>query len=140
MSEREFQLALAELIDRMTITQIKSTLLETNSQDLVNEMQKLRKDVSAIIDEKNLKVDGTFVQSIIILAQMNLHIWHNKDEMQENIDQEETYLKLLKSAHQLNGYRNEMKNNILKIEGSTDESQIRSNFETDGLDINLLNS
>ena len=60
---------------------------------------------------------------------MNLHIWNNKDLMQDNLENDEEYLKLLKLAHQLNGIRNKMKNQLLDIEGTKDESQKKSNFE-----------
>ena len=53
---------------------------------------------------------------IVLISQINLHIWKNKDLMQENLDNSEKYLSLLKLSHQLNGIRNRMKNYILEIE------------------------
>ena len=45
----------------------------------------------------------------------------------------------LKMAHQLNGYRNQIKNKLLTIENINDESQLRDNTEVDGLDFNFFN-
>ena len=77
----------------------------------------------------------TFCQS----SEQHLHLLkainsYNKDLMQDNLENDEEYLKLLKLAHQLNGIRNKMKNQLLDIEGTKDESQKKSNFETDNLD------
>ena len=55
-----------------------------------------------------------------------------QDKLKDN--EEKEYLDLLKLSHQLNGFRNRMKNSLLEIEDVQDKSQIRSNFETDGLD------
>ena len=57
--------------------------------------------------------------------------------MQENPQNEEEYLRLLKLSHQLNGFRNQLKNQLLLAEGISDKSQVRSNFETDGLNFKM---
>ena len=87
-----------------------------------------------IIEKENIKLDSKIIRIIVLISQMNLHIWKNKDLMQENLENNEKYLELLKLAHQLNGIRNKMKNILLDIEGANDESQKKSNFETDNLD------
>jgi len=138
MAQREFLLSLAELIDRMTITQIKTVRLSDGKEDFLKELRSLRSDIDDIISEKGIKLTGEVLQSVIILSQLNLHIWINKDEMQKVIDREGEYLKLLKYAHQLNGYRNNIKNSLLKLEGTIDQSQVRSNFEVDGLRLDLI--
>ena len=138
MSQREFLLSLAELIDRMTITQIKTVRISEGKEDFLKELRSLRSDIDDIISEKGIKLTGEVLQSVIILSQLNLHIWINKDEMQKVIDREDEYLKLLKYAHQLNGYRNNIKNSLLKLEGAIDQSQVRSNFEVDGLRLDLI--
>jgi hypothetical protein len=71
---------------------------------------------------------------IIALAQLNLHIWRNKDDMEGLVDNQGQYLALLKLSHQLNGIRNQLKNHLLVIGGDKDAASLRSNFNTDGLD------
>lgn len=139
IEKRLFLPPLAELLDRMTVTQIKQAILGDKNKDFSNEMQKISHDIDLIISEKKIYLDSRIIRIIILISQMNLHIWNNKDLMQDNLDNDEEYLKLLKLAHQLNGIRNRMKNQLLDIEGSDDESQKKSNFETDNLnwDIDL---
>ena len=124
---------LSELIDRLSVTQIKLNLTDNDSIDFQNEIKKINNDMNLIIREKKLQLDSELINLILVIAQLNLHIWHNKDLMQQNLGNEDQYLALLKKAHQLNGFRNQIKNRILEIEGIEDKSQIRSNFETDGL-------
>ena len=134
MKKRKFLPPLAELIDRMTVTQIKLALLKNGKNDFANELKKLEHDIDIIICENNVAVDSNIIRSAIILAQINLHIWINKDKMQTNLENEPEYLRLLKFAHQLNGIRNKIKNSLLNREKIQNESQKKSNLETDGLD------
>ena len=138
MAKREFMLPLAELIDRMTITQIKTVLAQGGKDDFLRELERLRNDIDGIIMEKGINITAELLQSVVILSQLNLHIWKNKDEMQKVMDRESEYMQLLKHAHQLNGYRNNIKNSLLKLEGHVDQSQVRSNFEVDGLKLDLI--
>jgi hypothetical protein len=132
-SPRQFLPSLSELIDRLSVTQIKVNLLETDPEDFLNEIDKIKNDLDLIINEKKMQLNSELIISIVIISQLNLHIWRNKDEMQLNLNNEASYLALLKKAHQFNGYRNQIKNRILQMEGVQDKSQLRSNFETDGL-------
>jgi hypothetical protein len=82
-------------------------------------------------------IDAKFLRLVSQLSQLNLMIWQNKEKMQNHLEDEDTYLKLLKHAHQLNGYRNQIKNALTLIEGGEDKSAYKSNFETDGLEIDF---
>ena len=135
--ERLFLPPLAELLDRLTVTQIKQAILGDKNKHFANEIKKISNDIDIIISESNLKLESKLIRTIVLISQINLHIWKNKDLMQENLNNNEKYLNLLKLSHQLNGIRNRMKNYILEIEGNNDESQKKSNFETDNLDWDL---
>lgn len=135
---RMFNLPLAELLDRLTITQIKLIIHSGEKSSYRSEIVKLEHDINLILNEENIEVDATFLKNIVALSQINFHIWNNKDEMQINIGDDEKYLNLLKYAHQLNGYRNKIKNFILSKESTSNErSNIKSNFETDGLMLDI---
>ena len=133
-NSRQFLPPMSELIDRLTVTQIKQNLLGDESDDFYAEITKLINDINLIIDEKELKLSGQLIRAIVMMSQINLHIWRNKDMMQENLENETAYLAYLKKAHQMNGVRNLLKNYILGLEGVSDTSQLRSNFEVDGLE------
>lgn len=124
---------LAELVDRLTIDQIKEVLLSQHRESFAREMNKIEHDIDAIIGENELKLTSRLLRIVIVISQMNLHIWYNKEQMEKNPDDTETYTQLLKLSHQLNGVKNRMKNLLLEETGDKEKSLERSNFNTDGL-------
>lgn len=131
--EREFLLPLAELVDRLTIDQIKEVLLPKHRESFAQEMLKIEHDIDAIIGEKRLKLTSRLLRIVVAIAQMNLHIWYNKDRMEQNPADTEAYMQLLKLSHQLNGVKNRMKNLLLEETNDREKSLEKSNFNTDGL-------
>ncbi len=130
-SGRQFTLPLAELADRLTVDQIKEVLVPEHRESFSLEMEKISHDIDLIIAEKDLRLSSRLIRIIIALAQLNLHIWHNKDLMQKDAGR---YMELLKLSHQLNGIRNQLKNLLLEETGEREKSAERSNFNTDGLE------
>jgi hypothetical protein len=128
--ERQYLPPFTELVDSLTINQIKEVLLQEGKKGFAGEMVKIAHDIDLIIEERGLKLSARMIRIIIALAQMNVHIWYNKDKMQENPDKYTEYLKL---AHQLNGVRNRMKNILLEEAGDKEKSARKTNFNTDGL-------
>tara|TARA_A100001515_G_scaffold139778_1_gene134759 strand:+ start:3489 stop:3905 length:417 start_codon:yes stop_codon:yes gene_type:complete len=127
--ERRFLLPAAELIDRLSVDQIKEMLFE-DSESITKEIEDLSHDIDLILSKKDIKLDSRFIRIVMAISQINVHIWYLKDKMQEN---EEKYDELLKLAHQINGVRNRMKNLLLEEFGDKEKSLVRSNFNTDGL-------
>ena len=133
-THRKFQLPLSELVDRLTISQIKLAFVPQNRTNFNKEIEMLNHDIDLIIQNNELRLNAKLISALVQLSQINLHIWNNKDLMQANLDNETEYLSLLKLAHQLNGIRNSIKNYLVELEGNVEDSHKRSNFETDGLD------
>lgn len=127
---RKFVLPAAELIDRLSVDQIKEMLFGDN-KSITKEIKNLSADLEHIIKEKEIIFTTRLLRVVIALSQINVHIWYLKDKMQED---EEQYDELLKLAHQINGIRNRMKNILLEEFGDKEKSLLRSNFDTDGLD------
>lgn len=110
--ERHCQLLLTDLIDNLTIDQIKEVLLpESQRTTYVQEMRRLAHDVDLLIRERQIKPTGRLVRLIILLAQANLHVWRNKDRMQK---EPEKYYNLLEFAQELNGLRNHARNILME--------------------------
>ena len=136
-NSRQFLPPMSELIDRLTVTQIKENLLGDKSGDFYTEIKKLINDIDLIVSEKKVPLSGRLIRAVVMISQINLHIWRNKERMQENLGNDIEYLFYLKKAHQMNGVRNLLKNYLLELEGISDSSQLRSNFEVDGLEWNM---
>ncbi len=129
--ERKYLPTFADLIDILTINQIKEIKFSDKKVAYTKEIKKICHDIDLIIDEKKVKINSKLIRIIILIAQLNLYIWENKDKMQKETP--ENYSKLLKHAHQLNGIRNSMKNKILEEFGDKDPGKKRTNIETDDL-------
>ena len=126
---RKFVLPAAELIDRLAVDQIKEMLFDDN-KSITEEIDKLSHDIDMLIQDKKIVLNSRLLRVLMVLSQINVHIWYIKDKIQ---DDEERYDELLKLAHQINGVRNRMKNILLEEFGDKEKSLVRSNFDTDGL-------
>jgi hypothetical protein len=136
-SEKRYHLPISELIDRMTILEIKLVLDSKNSIDYLQELELLKNDITIELEKGSSIIDVALIQTLITLGQMNLHIWYLKDRMKDQINTPDLYASNMKLAHQLNGLRNQLKNDLLNLQGETNVAKVRSNIELDGLEINL---
>lgn len=128
-TERKYLPTLADLIDALSIDQIKEIILE-NKQSYSSEMKKIAHDIDVLISQKQIKLSARLIRMIIVIAQINLFIWNNKDKMRDDPDH---YNDLLRLAHQLNGIRNRIKNLLLELADDLEPSNKRTNVETDDL-------
>jgi hypothetical protein len=133
MSEmnRAFLPAFADLIDRLSVDQIKEFLLPHCKEAVAAEMVNISHDIDNLINLREIRLTSRLVRMLIALAQINLHIWMLKEKMKEFPERYNEYLKL---AHQLNGTRNQLKNLLLDELKDSELSAKRTNFDTDGLD------
>jgi hypothetical protein len=129
-SKREYLPTLVDLIDALTINQIKELKFHDKKVAYAGEIKKICHDIDLLISQKQMKLSAKLIRLIIIIAQINLFIWNNKDKMQED---PKHYNNLLKLSHQLNGIRNRMKNYLFELNNEEEPSRKRTNLETDGL-------
>lgn len=127
--KREFLPTLADLIDTLSIDQIKEIKFK-NKQSYAKEINMISNDINLLIQEKDVKLSAKMIRLVIVIAQTNLSIWENKDKMKQN---PKDYDELLKLAHQLNGVRNRMKNILLEESGEKELSKRKTNTDTDDL-------
>jgi hypothetical protein len=129
--DRAFLPSFAELIDRLSVDQIKELLLPHCKEAVAAEMVNISHDIDGLINQRELRLTSRLIRMFIALAQINLHIWMLKDKMKEFPARYDEYLKL---AHQLNGTRNQLKNMLLDDLKDCELSAKRTNFDTDGLE------
>ena len=99
---RKYLPTIAELIDRLSIVQLKEVFISEHKKEYAKEIQD-------IVHDLNLEgLDGNLIRAIIVLSQMNLHIWHNESQARKGINAGEN----LQLTHGLNGIRNTAKNII----------------------------
>jgi hypothetical protein len=121
---------LADLVDELAINQIKQVLLPDGQARFGERMAMLVHDLDVVLGARAPRLSARLVRILVVLAQMNLHIWTLKERAQQD---EARYMDHLKLAHQLNGLRNRMKNALLDAAGDGDPAVRKSNCDLDGL-------
>ena len=119
MKERKYLPTLAELIDRLSIIQLKEVFIPEHKQAYAKEVQEIVHDIDLILNDENIKLRGSDVRAIIVLSQMNLHIWQN-----ETLYRAGTGDGNLGLTHGLNGIRNTAKNIIQESIGGRKDYKI----------------
>ena len=105
---RKYLPTLSELIDRLSITQLKEVFISDHKEEYSEEIKEILHDIDLILQEKDVVVDAKFIRAIVVLSQMNLHIWHNESNYRKGIKDGNN----LELTHGLNGIRNTAKNKI----------------------------
>jgi hypothetical protein len=117
MTQRKYLPTLGELIDRLSIIQLKEVFITDHKSEYGDEIKDIVHDIDLILKSADYELDGEFVRAIVVLSQMNLHIWTNEDNARSG-DNQGNQLML---THGLNGIRNTAKNKIQeKIGGRKD--------------------
>ena len=118
---RKYLPTLGELIDRLTIVQLKEVKIPQHKKEYQKEIEEIVHDITEILTTtKQLKIDGDFIRAIIVLAQMNTHIWVNEDNARNGNDVGNK----LMLTHGLNGIRNTAKNKIQEVDGGRKDYKV----------------
>ena len=118
---RKYLPTLGELIDRLTIVQLKEVKIPQHKKEYQKEIEEIVHDITEILTTtKQLKIDGDFLRAVIVLAQMNTHIWVNEDNARSGDDKGNQ----LMLTHGLNGIRNTAKNKIQEVDGGRKDYKV----------------
>jgi len=118
---RKYLPTLGELIDRLSIVQLKEVKIPKHKEEYTKEIEDIIHDINEILtDSKHLKIDGDFIRAIVVLSQMNTHIWVNEDNARSGDDTGNQ----LMLTHGLNGIRNTAKNKIQEKVGGRKDYKI----------------
>ena len=117
---RKYLPTLSELIDRLSIIQLKEVFIAEHKSEYANEIKDILSDIELIIKEENLVFDSETIRAIVVLSQMNLHIWHNESNYRKGIKDGNN----LELTHGLNGVRNTAKNKIQDVVGGRKDYKI----------------
>ncbi len=118
--ERKYLPTLSELIDRLSIAQLKEVFISEHKDEYALEIADIVHDIQAHIDENSAVVDAKVIRAIVVLSQMNLHIWHNETNYRKGIKDGNN----LELTHGLNGIRNTAKNKIQEVVGGRKDYKI----------------
>jgi len=118
---RKYLPTLGELIDRLTIVQLKEVKIPKHKKEYQKEIKEIVHDITEILTTtKQLKIDGEFIRAIVVLYQMNTNIWYNEDNARNGNDVGNK----LMLTHGLNGIRNTAKNKIQEVDGGRKDYKV----------------
>ena len=139
MSERKYLPTLAELIDRLSISQLKEVFITEHKEEYAQEIADITHDIQLILEEKDVVITGEMLRAVIVCAQMNLHIWHNESNYRKGIKEGNN----LELTHGLNGVRNTAKNKIQEVVGGRKDYKVdclAAEFQNWGISWDGVNS
>jgi hypothetical protein len=116
---RKYLPTLSELIDRLTIAQLKEVFISDHKQEYAQEIKDICHDINLLLPDSD-DIDADFIRSVVVLSQMNLHIWHNESNYRKGIKDGND----LELTHGLNGIRNTAKNKIQEVVGGRKDYKI----------------
>lgn len=118
--ERKYLPTLSELVDRLSIVQLKEVFIPEHKSEYSQEIADITHDIQVLLDEQDGKITAETIRAIVVLSQMNLHIWHNESNYRKGIKDGNN----LELTHGLNGIRNVAKNRIQEVVGGRKDYKI----------------
>ena len=117
---RKYLPTLSELIDRLSIAQLKEVFIPKHKKEYAQEIADIVHDIQENLNENDTKITSETIRAIVVLSQMNLHIWHNESNYRKGIKEGNN----LELTHGLNGIRYSAKNKIQEIVGGRKDYKI----------------
>ena len=118
--QRKFLPTLGELIDRLSIHQLKEVFIPENKDNYAQEMHDIVHDINMILKENDITLDADIIRAVIVLSQMNAHIWYNESQVRKG----EKGTDNLMLTHGLNGIRNTAINKIMEVVGGRKDYKV----------------
>lgn len=123
--QRKYLPTLSDLVDRLTIVQLKSVFITEHTEAYVKERKDIEHDIDLILTElaaDGKRITATEIHAIIVIMLSNRFIWENESKAREGGSEHDHLLKL---THSINGVRNTAKNQLANIDGG------RRDYKTD---------
>lgn len=117
---RKYLPTLSELIDRLSIIQLKEVFIVDHKDEYSAEIKDILHDIQIILDSNDTVINAETIRAIVVLSQMNLHIWHNESNYRRGVRDDNK----LELTHGLNGIRNTSKNKIQEQFGGRKDYKI----------------
>ena len=112
MPQRRFLPTLSELIDRLTIVQLKEVKIPEHKEAYAQEISDIVHDIQMLMDENpDITMTAEMLRAVIVCAQMNTHIWYNES----NVRSGKEGPSMLALTHGLNGMWMITKNSFIML-------------------------
>lgn len=107
-ASRKYLPTLGELLDRLSIVQIKEVKIPDHKAEYAKEIAQMLHDIDQILSQGEIYFNAEMLRALVVLSQYNLHIWFNEANYRRGIKEGND----LELTHSLNGVRNTARNII----------------------------
>ena len=121
---RKYLPTLSDLVDRLTIVQLKAVFIPEHSAEYVKERALIEHDIDMILEElasQGKKITASEIHAIVVIMLTNHFIWMNESKARLGGNEHD---KLLKLTHSINGVRNNAKNQLASIDGGRKDFKV----------------
>ena len=126
--ERKYLPTLADLVDRLTIVQLKMIFIPDRREEYIAERELILHDVDLILNGLDHKLNARSIMAITMIQLTNRCIWESESKARAGGNEQD---KLLKFTHSINGVRNTAKNVL------SEEAGGRKDYKIDALAADL---
>jgi hypothetical protein len=123
VSERKYQYTIADLIDRLSISLMKSIFLPDNRKSYLAEMEDIKQDLATCFNDTKIAATpyghAQLLYACLVLMLSNRYIWENEAVARKSGKGGRLWI-----THSINGVRNRAKNEISKMFGQRVDHKI----------------
>lgn len=115
---------LSDLVDRMTIVQLKAIFVTEHRDAYMGEMSAVLHDIDLLLREQaeaGCVINAQALHAVAVIMLTNRFIWENESKARAGGAEQD---KLLKLTHSINGVRNTAKNQLAAIMGGRKDYKI----------------
>jgi hypothetical protein len=127
-TQRKYLPTLADLVDRLTIVQLKLIFLPERKVEYTIERDLILHDIDVILSALPQGLNAKAVMAITMIQLTNRCIWESESKARAGGNEQD---KLLKMTHSINGVRNTAKNVL------SEEAGGRKDYKIDALSADL---
>lgn len=120
---RKYLPTLSDLVDRLTIVQLKAIFIPEHSQEYVAERALIEHDIDLILAGSERRITASDIHAIVMIMLANRFIWENESKARAGGSEQD---RLLKLTHSINGVRNMAKNQLARLDSGRKDYKIDS--------------
>lgn len=119
--ERKYLPTLSDLVDRLTIVQLKAIFIPEHRSEYLKERDLIKHDIDIILGSLDQKVTADDFHAVAVIMLANRFIWENESKARNGGNEQD---KLLKLTHSINGVRAQAKNELARLDGGRKDYKI----------------
>lgn len=119
--QRRYLPTLADLVDRLTIVQMKAVFIPERRAEYLAEREEIEHDIDLILEHLPKRIGARELHAVMVIMLANRFIWENESRVRNGQSQD---LSLLKLTHSINGVRATAKNRLSELVGGRQDYKI----------------